>query len=214
MSRTKWTTILTIAAVATLLATLATPVAAKKPDKPTPTVEVVEVSMDFVGGSSGLATPAACGGPLEMNMEAAGRLRVDWADANTEVEMKLLDNDGVPLLEGCHGWKDTNGAFAGYFILASKPGGTVELTSRFDYEWGETVTGGKKKPRIVVQVQDLYQIDVLLERTDLEPFDWAANGPQEVTGSLELSHFVRADGGWQDPIIIVDDFVMTLTILP
>jgi len=208
MSRTKRTTILTIAAVATLLAALATPVSAKKPDKPTPTVEIVKVSMGFVGGSSGLATDE-CGGPLEMNVEAAGRLRVDWADADARraVEMNLPD------LNGCHGWKETGDAFAGYFILKAKPDGTVELTSRFDYKWDETVTGGKKKPRVVVQVQDFYQIDVLLERTDSEPFDWAASGPQEVTGDLELSHFARADGGWQDPII-VHDFVMTITILP
>jgi len=213
MSRTKRTTILTIAAVATLLAALATPVSAKKPDKPTPTVEIVKVSMELVTDEfgdllPGLATTDECGGPLEMKVEAGGRLRVDWADARRAVEMNLPD------LNGCHGWKETEDAFAGYFILKAKPGGTVELTSRFDYIWGETVTqGNKKKPRVVVQVQDLYQIDVLLERTDSDPFDWAASGPQWVTGDLELSHFARADGGWQDPII-VHDFVMTITILP
>jgi hypothetical protein len=204
MSRTKWTTILTIAVVATLLAALATPVSAKKPDKPTPTVEVVEVSMGFVGGSSGLATTDACGGTLEMKVEAAGRLRIDWTEG-TGVEMNL------PGLSGCHGWLTVpEDAFAGYFILASKPGGTVELTSRFDYIWGETATKGKK-PRI--QFQDLYQINVVL-RTD-GPFVWTANGEkQEVTGELELRRFIRQLGGWQEPTTIVEDFVMTITISP
>lgn len=50
MSRTKRTTILTIAAVATLLAALATPVSAKKPDKPAPPAEFVNVTMEILDG--------------------------------------------------------------------------------------------------------------------------------------------------------------------
>ena len=197
-TRTRWTTILAIAGVAALIVAVTAPVSAKGKPAPKP-ADTVTVTMTYTG--SGIAT--TCSTPLTtpFTMNRKGNiLRTDWADANTEVEMKLLDNNGVTLLEGCHGGlvDGSDNGFAGYFILAPGNDGTIELTSRFDYYWEYM----QVKKRLVQTELRLFEINAVLDTVgddddEIPPFDWSPGaGAQAVAGMLELRSFDKSGAGW------------------
>lgn len=210
MTRTKRTRIFALAGVVALSISLAVPVSAKPKPKP---IETVTVAMTYVG--AGIATTTDCSGPLTMKQERRGVLRTDWAgDANSSsssVEITLPE-----LLVGCHGGliDDSHDGFAGYFILAPNPDGTIELTSRFDYYWEyDLVEKGNSGKFTEVQTElQFFEINAVLDTVTGEPpFDWSARAvPQEVEGTLKLRSFDKFDVGWVD---LSDTWVeMTITI--
>lgn len=196
MGKRRWRNVLVVIGVVVMTAGTAPATAAPggKPGPPAP--DTVKVTLSYEG--AGIVTTEDCGGPLTMNLDGES-LFMEWE--GTAVEMNLGP------LSGCHGPLIAGpDSFPGNFALAQQRDGTVNLSSRFDYEWQyETV-----KKRQVQALLDFYSVNGYLTPSD--DFIWSPGGGGTLSGPLLLKHFrkVYRDGEWTE--IGTFDATITVTI--
>jgi hypothetical protein len=195
MSKRRWTRVLVFVGVVVMIAGTAPATAAPGGKPGPPASETVTVTLSYDG--HGIATTEECGGALTMDLDGES-LFMSWDD--TSVEM----NFGP--LSGCHGplFAGSDDYFSGNFTLAQQRDGTVNLSSRFDYEWQyETI-----KNRQVQGLLDFYSINGYLTPSD--DFAWSPGGGGTLSGSLLLKHFhkVYKDGEWTE----IGTFDVTITV--